>query len=85
MCVLARIFEGPHFSAIHSIAYFTFEQVAVAHSIDSDITVWVDMSVRGEGVPRALLSDLHTAGENASKSNLDERFAALMAGVFLKN
>jgi hypothetical protein len=59
VCLLARICKGPRFSAIHAIAYFTFEEVAQAPSIDSDAVIWIDTRIRGEGVPRSLLSNLH--------------------------
>jgi hypothetical protein len=59
ICILARIFKGPYFSSIHSIAYFTFEVLANAPSINEDTAVWIDMRTRDdEGVPRVLLSDI---------------------------
>ena len=75
ICLLARIFKHPRFSAIHSIAYFTFGVLAEAPSINSDVCVWVDMDTweRDDGVPRALLTDLSERWDKCLESKFGRK------------
>jgi hypothetical protein len=73
VCLLARIFKRPHFSAIHSIAYFTFAELADVPSINSDASVWIETRVRDEGVPRELLSDLSARWERCLESKFGRK------------
>lgn len=76
--MLARIFKGQHFSAIHSFVYFTFvyftfSVLADVPSIDSDASVWIDGRVQAEGAPRALLSELHNRWDECLGSKFGRR------------
>src|SRR5438874_3740394 len=73
VCLLARIFKRQHFSAIHSIAYFTFAELADAPSINSDTSVWIDTRVRHEGVPSKLILDLGVRWEHCLESKFGRK------------
>lgn len=73
ICLLARIFKRPHFSAIHSIAYFTFAELADATSVNSDASVWIDTRVRDDGVPRELIMDLASRWEQCLESKFGRK------------